>query len=272
MRRTPSWYDTGVRELLSLWTHRRVLRSLAGHDLRKAYAGTAGGVAWSVVTPLVPILIFSAIFAYGFRLPLGNAPYVLAFAAAYVPWIFLSGSIAGAAGSLVDHRYLVKKVAFPIEIIPADPVLAHALPHGILLLLAAAACAMAGYGRFPDVLLVLYFFACGAVLALSAGLLVSAVTVVVRDLQQTLPSILHVWFWLTPIAWPADRLPPRARALLALNPANYVVSGYRHALLPRAFAAPSPLETAAFWLTAVATLLIGATCFRRLRADFWDCL
>jgi teichoic acid transport system permease protein len=225
-----------------------------------------------VVTPLVPILIFSAIFAYGLRLPLGNAPYVLAFAAAYVPWIFLSGSISGAAGSLVEHRYLIKKVVFPIEIIPADPVVAHALPHGILLLLVGAACAFAGYGRFPDALLVLYFFACGAVFAVSAGFLVSAITVVVRDLQQTLPSILHVWFWLTPIAWPAGRLPLRARALLALNPAAYIVSGYRHALMPAAFAAPSPFETAMFWLISAGTLLLGASSFRRLRADFWDCL
>jgi ABC-type polysaccharide/polyol phosphate export permease len=266
------WYDAGVRELGSLWTNRRVLRSLAHHDLRKAYAGTVGGVAWSVLTPLVPILIFSAIFAYGIRLPLGNAPYIFGFAAAYVPWIFLSGSITGSAGSLVDHRYLIKKVAFPIEIIPADPVVAHALPHVILLFLVGAACMIAGYGHFPEALLALYFFACTAVFALSLGLLLSALTVVVRDLQQTLPSILHVWFWLTPIAWPASRLPAHARVLLAFNPAGYIVSGYRHALMPRVFEAPSAFEGAVFWLISIGTLVIGASCFRRLRVDFWDCL
>lgn len=272
MRRRPHWYDTGVWELGSLWTNRRALRALAHHDLRKAYAGTAGGVAWSVLTPLVPILIFTAIFAYGIRVPLGNAPYVFGFAAGYVPWIFLSGSITGAAGSLVDHRYLIKKVVFPIEIIPAEPAVAHALPHGILLFLVGAACTIAGYGRFPDALLVLYFFTCTAAFALSAAFLVSAITVVVRDLQQTLPSILHVWFWLTPIAWPASRLPPGARTLLALNPASYIVSGYRHALMPGVFAAPAPFETAVFWLITASTLVIGASCFRRLRVDFWDYL
>src|SRR2546426_12528490 len=109
-----------MRELASLWIHRRVLTSLARHDLRKTHAGTAGGVAWTVLTPLIPLLIFTAVFSLGLRLPLGGAPYIFGFATAYVPWILLSSSITGAAGSILDHRYLIKRVVFPVEVIPAD--------------------------------------------------------------------------------------------------------------------------------------------------------
>ncbi len=269
---SPRRYGIGIDEIRSLWTHRRALRSLALHDLRKTYAGTSGGVLWSVVTPLVPILIFSAIFSFGLRLPLGGAPYIFGFAAAYVPWVLLSTSITGATGSIVEHRYLVKRILFPVEIIPADAVLVHSISHAFLLALTAAVCLIGGYGRFPDLLLVLYFYVCAVLFTISAGFFVSSITVVARDFQQLLPSILHVWFWLTPIAWDVSRLPPPGRTLLAFNPASYIVSGYRAALMPRVFAAPTAFEAAVFWLTSIGMLMTGSAFFRRLRVYFWDCL
>lgn len=266
------WFDAGYRELASLWIHRTLLTSLARHDLRRAYAGTTAGVAWSVVTPMVPLLIFSAVFSLGLRLPLGGAPYIFGFASAYVPWVLLSSSIAGAAGSIVDHRHLVKRVVFPVEIIPADALLVQSLPHAILLAMTASACLFRGYLHFPELLLVLYFYLCASVLAISGGLLLAGLTVIVRDVAQVLPSFLNVWFWVTPIAWAGSSLPPMGRSLLALNPASYVVSGYRHALMPRIFAMPGRIETVAFWVISLVLLMISAACFRRLRTHFWDCL
>jgi teichoic acid transport system permease protein len=271
-RTSGRWFDAGFPELASLWNHRKILTSLARHDLRKTYAGTAAGVAWAVLTPLVPLLIFTAVFSLGLRLPLGGAPYIFGFAAAYVPWVFLSNTITGAAGSILDHRHLVKRVLFPVEIIPADAMLVHSLPHAILVMLTAAACFIGGYGHFPQILFLLYFYACAAVLAISAGLFLAGLAVIVRDVQQILPSFLNVWFWITPIAWAGSALPPAGRTLLALNPVSYVVSGYRYALMPKIFPAPGRYETAAFWGIAVVMLLIALACFRRLREHFWECL
>ncbi len=267
-----SRHGNGIGEIVSLWTNRRALSSLARHDVRRTYAGTAGGVLWTFLSPLIPILMFSAVFAFALKLPLGGAPYVFGFAAAYVPWVLLSSSISGATGSIVEHRYLVKRILFPVEIIPADAVLVHSLPHACLLALASVACLVGGYGRFPDLLLVFYFYLCAVFFVISAGLLVSSITVVARDFQQMLPSILQVWFWLTPIAWAGTQLPPTLRTLLALNPASYIVSGYRHALMPKIFAGPTAFESAAFWIVSLGMLMIGLTCFRRLRVYFWDCL
>lgn len=274
MRARPSgrWFDAGYRELTSLWIHRSLLTSLARHDLRKSYAGTAAGVAWSLLTPLVPLLIFSAVFSLGLRLPLGGAPYIYGFAAAYVPWVLLSSTITGAAGSILEHRHLVKRVLFPVEIIPADPLLVQSLPHAILIALTAAACLLGGYGRFPELMAVLYFYLCAAVLAISAGLFLAGLAVIVRDVVQVLPSFLNVWFWITPIAWAGTSLPPGGRRLLALNPASYVVSGYRYALMPNVFPAPGRFEAAAFWAISIIMLLTASACFRRLRSHFWDCL
>lgn len=271
-RTSGRWFDAGFREVASLWIHRRTLRFLARHDLRRVYAGTAGGIAWSLVTPLITMLIFSAIFSYGIRLPLGKAPYIYGFATAYVPWLLLSASLTGATGSLIEHRYLIKRVVFPVEIIPADALLVHSLPHAILVVLMAAACFIGGYGHFPEILLILYFYVCAAVLAISAGLFLAGLAVIVRDVQAMLPSFLNVWFWVTPIAWASSTLPPAGRTVLALNPASYVVSGYRFALMPNVFPPPGRVEAAAFWGVSIVMLLTASACFRRLRVHFWDCL
>ncbi|MBV9880025.1 MAG: ABC transporter permease [Gemmatirosa sp.] len=265
-------YRALAAPLVSLWVHRRVLGALARHDLRASYAGTVGGVAWAVVGPLVPLLVLTAVFAAGLRLPMRGAPYLLGFATAYVPWTLLAASLTGAAGSIPTHRYLVKRVPFPVEVIPASAILTQACAHVCLLALAVAACAVGGHVRPGDLLLVPYFFGCAAVLAIGLGQIVAALAVVARDVVQLLPSFLHVWFWLTPIAWSSDRLPAPAQALMALNPASYVVAGYRHALMPASFSLPTPRETAIFWAMTAAVLALSSACFGRLRPHFWTTL
>lgn len=263
---------TPMRGLADLWTNRHLLSSFTRQELRRTYAGTAAGIAWAVLTPLVPLVCFTAIFSFGLRLPLGGAPYVLGFTAAYVPWVLISSAIGGAVGSIVDHRYLVKRVRFPLQIISASSIVVQSLPHVILLALTIAGAAWSGYARFPELLLLPYFYGCAVVLLLGMSLMLSGLAVIVRDVQQVIASFINVWFWITPVAWAASALPSRGRVWLALNPAAYVVSGYRYALMPRAFAAPSPADTIAFWTMAGGFLLIGTALFRRLRPHFWECL
>jgi teichoic acid transport system permease protein len=263
-----------MRELAGLWTNRHLVSSLARQDLRRVHAGTAAGLAWAVLTPLVPLLLFTAIFSLGLKLPLGGGrvPYVLGFAAAYVPWVLISTATAGAVSSIVDHRYLVKRVRFPLQVISGSSIIVQSLPHVILLALTVVAAVASGYARWPQLLLLPYYYLCAAVLVLGLGLLLSGLAVIVRDVQQVLASFLNVWFWITPVAWAASALPPRGQSLLAFNPAAYVVSGYRHALMPEAFVAPSATEAIVFWIIASALLLTGAAMFRRLRPHFWECL
>src|ERR1700716_1522157 len=123
----------GVQSSLdSLSTGGRTLLALARHDARRAYAGTWAGWAWALLTPLVPFLVLAVIFSVGLRLPLGGAPYVYGFAAAYVPWTLLAGPITAAAGSIVELRFLVKRARFPVALIPSAPSLTHTIPHVVL--------------------------------------------------------------------------------------------------------------------------------------------
>jgi ABC-type polysaccharide/polyol phosphate export permease len=189
-----------------------------------------------------------------------------------VPWVLVSAAVTGATASLLDHRYLVKRTRFPLEILPGEAVLVHSLSHACLVGLVTVVCAIAGYSRLAAFPLVIYFYLCAIALVVALGLLVSSIAVVLPDVRQVLPSMLNVWFWLTPIAWAPGQLPPAGRALLPLNPIGYLVSGYRSALMPSVFPAPTAIDAAAFWTITIGLLLIGSFCFRRLRIYFWDCL
>jgi ABC-type polysaccharide/polyol phosphate export permease len=261
-----------MRELAALWTNRHLVSSLARQDLRRTQAGTAAGLTWAIVTPLVPLLIFAGIFALGLRLPLGGAPYILGFAAAYVPWVLISSGIVSGIGSIIDRRYLVKRVRFPLQIISASSIIVQSLPHAALLVLTIAASAASGYANAPQLLLLPYFYVCAVALTLGIAMMLSGLAVIVRDVQQVLPTFVNVWFWMTPIAWAASSLPPRGRTLLALNPASYVVSGYRYALMPKSFAPPTAVEAIAFWTITTGLMFAGAALFRHLRPHFWECL
>jgi ABC-type polysaccharide/polyol phosphate export permease len=186
--------------------------------------------------------------------------------------VLLSSAIGSGVGSIIAQRHLVKRVRFPLQIVSASSIVVQSLPHAFLLALTLVASLSSGYAGFPELLLLLYFYGCAVVLAHGIGMMLSALAVVVRDVQQVLPSALNVWFWITPIAWAPAALPPRGQSLLAFNPAAYIVSGYRHALMPQAFAAPTVAEGIAFWTIAIAFMLAGTVLFRRLRPHFWECL
>jgi lipopolysaccharide transport system permease protein len=261
----------GARMAYPLWRHRRALLALVRHSARRAHADTAAGRIWAVVTPLLSFVILALVLSLGLRARGVGAPYVYTFGAAFVPWILLSAGITAAAGSIVDHRYLVKRVRFTAEVIPVAPPVAESLPHVVLVVLVGTACAVAGYAGWALFALP-YFYACVLVLAVGVGMWLAATAVFVRDVLRLLPAVLMMWFWLTPIAWDEHRLPDYARPLVLLNPAAYVADGYRHALMPQVFGSPSLGQAAAFWIIAIAVLVSGFAYFRRLRPAFWECL
>jgi ABC-type polysaccharide/polyol phosphate export permease len=248
-----------------------MLMSVARHGLRRTYAGTTAGAAWAVLSAVLPFLVIGVVFSVALRARLGGAPYLFGFAAAYVPWVFISGALTDAAGSLLEHRYLVKRVPFQLHLLPTASLVANLLPHAILLAIVIVVGALGGYGG-PQLLELPYYLVCMLAVCGGLGLAAAAVSVVLRDASRTMPLVIQVWFWATPIAWDPARAPEAVRTALNLNPAAYVVAGYRHGILPHAFAAPTLAQSLVFWVVTPAILAAGMGTFVRLRPHFWESL
>jgi lipopolysaccharide transport system permease protein len=196
-------------------------------------------------------------------MPSQGVPYPAFVLSGVLVWTHFSASLTSAVSSLVSSASLLTKVYFPRVILPAAAVLARLADLGIGLLVLAALLAF--YGVVPGwrVLLLPVAVALSSILALALGLWLSAFNLRYRDIGHTLPFLLQVWMFATPVVYPPSLVPERWIRWLRLNPAVGLLSAYRAALLGQ------PLDGEALGVTAVWSRS-GLYVFRRLEKDFAD--
>lgn len=259
--------------LRQLFLHRRTLWLLAVRNVKDRYTGTLGGMVWAVLNPLLQLLVFWVVFGVGLRMQTEvGQPFVLVLFCGLIPWMTFSETLNSAAASITGRAYLVKKIAFPLEILPLTHLVAALFTHCVLLVILAATLVL--YQIFPGAGLALLPYYLLAMCALAAGLsfLLAAAAVFYRDVLQGLGVTLNIWFWITPIVWPPAMLSGKLKPLLDFNPFNYVVSGYRDSLLLSEFTMPDPVLTLYFWTVVAILWIAGTGIFMRLKPSFADVL
>ena len=259
--------------LRQLIHHRQTVWYFALRQIQDRYAGTWGGLVWAVVHPVMLLAVFWFVFEKGLRITSSDGkPFVLQLFCGLVPWMFIQESIAGAAGAVTGRAYLVKKIAFPSEILPYTHVLAALLTHALLGAILFGM--LLWYGRLPGaaVLMLPYYLGCMLVLVAGISVLLSAANVFYRDIGQFLGVALNLCFWITPIVWSATIVPPGYAWVVEFNPVAYVVQGYRDSLLEPSLRFPALQPTLWFWFVAGGIYLFAQRVFMRLKPSFADIL
>lgn len=259
--------------LYELIKYRKTLWLLATRNIQDRYTGTVGGLLWAVLNPLLLLLVYWVVFDIGLRMSSGSGqPFVIVLFCGLIPWMAFSEALSGAASSITGRAYLVKKIAFPLEVLPATHLLAALITHAILLVILWVMLLAYGKNLGPSALLLPYYIVCMLALAAGFSYLLAATAVFYRDVNQGLNVILNVWFWVTPIVWPPETVSGRLKPLLFFNPLNYVITGYREAVLGSGFATTGTAATVYFWAVVVVVWLAGAFVFTRLKPAFADVL
>lgn len=251
-----------------LWRYRDLLGFLAWRDVKVRYKQTALGVAWAVLQPLVTMGIFSFVFGVLAGLGRGDPTYPLLVMAGVLPWQLFSAALSGSSGSLVANAHLVSKVYFPRLILPLSALAVALVDFAVVLVLYTAMAAWFGVGPDGRVLLLPLFTGCALLIALGAGLWLTALTVQYRDFRFLVPFLLQVGLFLSPIGFRTDVL-PNWRDLLALNPMTGVIEGFRWCLLD----GPADFYWRGFATSmAVGLVLLGTGLwyFRRAERRFAD--
>src|SRR5450432_3026387 len=168
------WHD--------LWVYRELFYILSWRDIKVRYKQTVIGAAWSIIRPLLTMIIFTIIFGRVAKLPTeGKAPYALMVYAAMLPWQFFANALGEASNSLVGNTNLITKIYFPRMIIPASSIIVSlvdfAISFGLMILL------MAWYKFAPpiQVLLLPVFIVMTFLASFGIGLYVTALNVKYRD-------------------------------------------------------------------------------------------
>lgn len=259
-----AWVALNLRQL---WAYRELLYFLAWRDIKIRYKQTALGAAWAILQPVFMTLIFTIFFG---KLPgVGSEglPYPLFALAGLVPWTFFANSVSASSNSLVGNAHLITKVYFPRLMMPAAAVMAGLVDFALSFVVLAGLMIYYRVGLTWQVLLVVPLVALTTLLALGAGLWLSALNVKYRDVRFALPFVIQVWLFVSSVIVPSSVVPEHWRWLLMLNPASAIIEGYRAALFGLAF------NWMALGVAAVLTaaVLVCATySFKRMEKSFAD--
>ena len=259
------WVPLRVGEL---WESRELLYFLVWRDVKVRYKQTVLGAAWAIIQPFFTMLVFSLFFGRLAKIPSDGLPYPIFAYAALVPWTFFANGLSQASNSLVGNANLVKKVYFPRLVIPVAAVLSGLVD--LLLALVVLIAMMGYYGIVPsrNVVFLPVFLVLALLATLAVSLWLSALNVEFRDVRYTLPFLVQLWLFATPIAYPSSLLSEPWRTVYGLNPMVGVVDGFRWALLDGA-AQPGSIVIVSS-LATVALLIGGAFYFRRMERTFAD--
>ena len=259
-----------LANLVRLFRYRGLVRILVGRELKARYRGSVLGFFWSFVNPLLLLLVYSFVFTTIIhRGDLASLePYAVFLFCGLLPWTWFSSSLNESAGILIVNGNLIKKVVFPVEILPVVAVVSN-LCHFVLgLPILFGFLVYYGIPLRPAELI--WFPAVVAVqlcLTLGLAMILAALTVHFRDVKDLLSNGLTLWFFASPILYEMSAVPPGARAFMDLNPFAHLAISYQEILFHEA-----PFGHWR-WLLAVAggsvgLFAFGYWLFDRLRDSF----
>ena len=214
-----------------LWQYRELFFFLAWRDILVQYKQTVIGVAWSVLRPLLTMIVFTIVFGKIAGLPSGGVPYPLLVYAAMLPWHFFSNTLSESSNSLIANTNLISKVYFPRLIIPTTAMVVSLVDIAISGVLFCGL--MLWYGITPDanILLLPFLLILAMLTALGVGYWVSALNVKYRDFRYVIPFLVQFGLYISPVGFSSEVVPQRWRLLYSLNPMVGVIDGFRWALL-----------------------------------------
>lgn len=248
-------------KLDELWAYRELIYFFAWRDVLVRYKQTVIGVAWAVIRPLIPMLIFTIVFGKVAKFPTGSIPYPLFALAGLLPWQLFATIFSEASNSVVGNSQLVSKVYFPRLIIPlstaATALVDFAVSAALTLFLMLWYHVPIGrqiFGAIPILLLCLLF-------SLGTGIWFSALFVRYRDIRHVMPFVLQMGLYISPVGFPSSVIPERWRFLYSLNPMVGVIDGFRRTL----FGGSQPPDFTALTISVVVAIavLIGAMYYFR---------
>lgn len=258
------------------WVKLNLLKILVQRDLESRYKGSILGNLWPLLNQLSQLLIYTYVFSIILKvklpasgLPENNFSFGLWLFAGLLPWIAFTNGFIQAANSVVGQPNLVKKVVFPLTLLPLVPVLSSFIESTFGLMAAIVLLAISSDTLHPTLLLLPCVWVTQLLLTAGFGYLVAGFTVFLRDIPQTQSVVLNLWFYLTPICYPATVIPEQWREwVFWCNPLAAIAEVYRDLLLV------GELRHLGEWgvATAISVVIfyLGIWSYRKLRPAFAD--
>ena len=249
---------------MSLFEYKELIKNLVISDLKTKYSSSVLGFAWSMLNPLLMMLVLYLVFSNVFRFT--QEHFALYLLIGLTGWRFFANGTSAAIYSIVGKTSLVTKIYIPREILTLSTVIS-ALISSLLeflvlipLLIIFGASLSLTIVIFP-VLHVLYFL-----IVYGIALMLASLYVYYRDINQIWELLLQIGFFLSPIVYPASLVPDKYKFYYMLNPITQLIEMYRNALLNGAL--PELTGIGIVVITGIILFVFGSWLFRRLSHRF----
>ena len=255
-------------EWRDLMRYRALLRRLVHRDLTVRYKRSAIGFLWTMLHPLVLMVILTMVFATIFRFGLKN--YALYLLSAMIGWNFFSQTVIEAMTSMRWNGFLMKQVRVPRTVFVLSTTLAGLAHMGLALVALFAIMLLTRAPFTPAILFLPVSFLILGVFTLGIAMIAAALAVFFTDVREMIQAFLPAIMYLTPIIYPMSILPERFAAVVRLNPLLYLLDLLRAPLYVGALPSPTALVVAGS--SALVSILAGWLVFRRLAPRFYPYL
>jgi lipopolysaccharide transport system permease protein len=258
-------------KLIAMQHH--LILSMAKREVAAQYIGSFLGFLWTFINPAVMIFVFWFVFSVGFKSqPMHNVPFVVWLTAGMAAWFIIADIITGSVSVVVAYAPLVKKTLFKPQILPVVKIVSCLVTHLVFLLVLIVLILFEKMPLSFYFFQFLYYLLCLCVLALGISWAVSALNVFIRDIGKVVALVIQIGFWATPVFWDINIMSPKIQAVLKLNPAFYIVQGYRESFIYFTPFWHHPCLTVYFWSVTLVIFVTGALIFQKLKPQFADVL
>jgi len=252
--------------------HGLVLQLLK-NDLAGRYRGTLLGLAWSLINPAVMLAIYFVMFTYVFEAKWQQdlshkGGYAMFIVSGILLHVMLAEVLTKSPNVILGSPSFVKKVVFPLAMLPLNVVLSAFVNFMLAFSLVYAAC-LVMYGFNPWFVVVAPFlFASVLCMLLGIAFFLAATTVYFRDIGQIMGQVASIMLFISPVLYPTSAAPAALRPFLYLSPITIPIEEIRSMALMHN--PPNITNLAIYAAASIVVLLLGYTCFRRLRSGFAD--
>ena len=255
------WFD--------LWRYRELFYFLAWRDISVRYKQTVIGIGWSVIRPVLIMVVFTIVFGKLAKLPSDGVPYPILVFTAMLPWQFFSNAFTDAGNSLIGNTNMISKVYFPRLIIPTSAIIVSLVDFAISFLILIGL--MFWYDFYPDwrMLTLPLFITYAFITVLGASVWIAALNVKYRDFRYIIPFVVQFGLYISPVGFSSNVVPEQWRLLYSINPMVGVIDGFRWAIL----GGTSQFYWPGFLLSLFLVLVIlvtGIVYFRKTEKTFAD--
>ena len=264
-----------VGAVRSLWANRQLIARMGQREIIGRYKGSAMGLAWSFITPLFMLAIYTFVFSVVFQARWGTSEEsktqfaVVLFAGLIVHTLF-SDVINRAPQLVLGNVNYVKKVVFPLEILPVVQLLSATF-HALVSVAVLIAAQLVFQGSLPITALLLPVVLLPfLLLTLGLAWCLASLGVFVRDVGQTISLVTSVMLFMSPVFFPVQSLPPALQPWMHLNPLTFVIEQVREVVVWGRL--PDWQGLAVYSIASIATAWLGFAWFQKTRKGFADVL